>query len=367
MSASSFGTKSCVEIALFHAILPRGVGMAMRAASSICINRAESLRALVCGFLCLFLPAQTCAELRCPEPVVQVGVARTGAPLAHRFLIENDSAEPLEITRVEASCGCLTPTLPNRVLQPGEKASVLLEVNTLSQPAGPHTWALRLEYHGGSETHEISLELCAKLITEVMVQPAAVVLAADQAPHTEITLTDLREHALRITTVRTSSANSSAKLIGTSRDAQGHLVQKVLLQVAADCPGGRHEESLHLYTDDPGYPDISVPIMILKRARERISATPSEVSLAGSRGQPAVSRLVILRDSKGEPIKIDTITADDPAIHCRSAEGPGAMATVRISADPAGSTGSSIRSAVHIRLLQPAQSVIIVPVTIRIH
>src|SRR5262245_45588036 len=82
------------------------------------------------------------AELRFSQPTVNAGVVRSGTPFRHGFVFVNDGREPAEILEARASCGCLSPKLDKRSLQPGEEGSLSVEINTLSQPAGSHTWTV---------------------------------------------------------------------------------------------------------------------------------------------------------------------------------------------------------------------------------
>src|SRR5262249_19048857 len=117
--------------------------------------------------------------LECAEPVFQAGEVRSGAPLGHTFAFVNRGADTLEITDVRPSCGCLTPRLEQRRYPPGAEGHLLLEVNTLTQPAGPHTWRAALCYQTGGQAHELVLLLCSRVITEVTVQPVALTLCTN--------------------------------------------------------------------------------------------------------------------------------------------------------------------------------------------
>src|SRR5262245_29994329 len=94
--------------------------------------------ALVLLVLCLFLlpwhrpaacgsPRQTGSQpperaLECPEPTVRAGEVRAGTPLAHDFHLVNHGTQPIEITDVRTTCGCLAPQLDRRQLAPGAEA-----------------------------------------------------------------------------------------------------------------------------------------------------------------------------------------------------------------------------------------------------
>src|SRR5262245_9575878 len=78
------------------------------------------------------------ADLHFPEPLVKLGEACTGTPLRQLFTFTNHGPNTVSIYRLEAACGCMTPRLDRQVYRSGESGSFVLEVNTLTQPAGPN-------------------------------------------------------------------------------------------------------------------------------------------------------------------------------------------------------------------------------------
>ena len=79
--------------------------------------------------------------------VIDGGTARTGPPLtASLTLTHRGEQGTVTVTAVEASCGCTAPTLTSRRLRPGDATDFAISVNTLTQPAGVHTWKATLRY-----------------------------------------------------------------------------------------------------------------------------------------------------------------------------------------------------------------------------
>jgi hypothetical protein len=319
---------------------------------------------LLCGSL---LPSPGRADLECSQPMVQAGEVRSGRPLAHRFVFVNRGTEAVEITQVKPSCGCLTPRLDKRHLEPGETGTLLLEINTLTQPEGPHSWSVQLHYKGGGQDRDFSLVLCARLLTEVTVQPASLTLFTDSALSHPLTLIDRRPQPLAITTVQTNHPAVRAVVQPPVRDLAGHFVSTIDLHVSPDCPEGRHERMLSLFTSDPLYPELRVPFTVVKRSRQQVSAAPAEVTLTGRPGQPLPSRIVLLSSPDGQEVRVERVEADDPAIHCQWAKGPGPRTTLKVQIDSTrlGSTG--LRSAVHVHLQQPAPQTLTLPVLVVDH
>src|SRR5262249_47347034 len=151
----------------------------------------------------------------------------------------------------------------------------------------------------------------------------------------DVVLTDLRSNPLTLTHLAVSSPHLSARVTEHGRNALGHWTCKIRLDVAADCPEGRHVEALAIYTSDPDYRELRVPITLVKRRRPRLTATPGRVELRREPGQAAAARLVRLADRQGERVVIEAVTADDPALTCSWAAGPENCATVKMQVERA--------------------------------
>jgi hypothetical protein len=304
------------------------------------------------------------AEVRFDRAAVSAGTVRAGVPLAHDFPFRNDGPEPVEVTQTRASCGCLTPRLGQRVYRPGERGVLRLEVNTLGEPAGPHAWTVQVRCQSGENVEEIPLRLTARLITEISVRPAALTVDTGGAAGHEITLTDLRPKPLAVTGLDSTSPHLTARLLGKPRDTQGRRVQGIRIEVAEDFPEGRHRETVTLFTNDPLYRELHIPVTVVKRSRQRLAAFPKRVTLTAAPDTPLPSQLVRLRDARGEAVEVERLVADHPAITCRWAKGPGPMATLKISVDHKRLTNGHLQSAVHVHISKPVRATVTIPVVV---
>jgi hypothetical protein len=324
-------------------------------------------RRIVAGpaILVLGLAAQTArAELRFAQSSVHVGEIRTGMPLAHRFGFVNDGPQPAEITDMVSSCGCLTPRFEQRVYRPGESGSVLLEIHTLSQTPGPHTWSARVRWRSGSTMAETALQLTGHVISEVSVQPAALTIFADSAVANDISLTDIRPQPFAVRAVLSTSTRLTTQITKQGRDSRGHRTWTVHLAVADDFPAGRHYEAVTVYTDDPAYRDLRLPVTIIKNPRQQVAALPNLLVLTAAPDTPLPSQLVRLRDRTNRPVHVDRIVADSPAITTRWAPGPDTMATLKVMVDQKQLNHASLRSAVHVYISKPVRETVTIGVEV---
>jgi hypothetical protein len=303
------------------------------------------------------------AELRFAQPTADLGEVKSGPRLSQRFSFVNAGPDPVDILDLRTTCGCLKPQLTQRTYPPGEQGTLLLEVNTLSQPPGEHDWPLQVMYRLGTDVKETTLHLKARLVTEVSVQPAAMTIFAGSGLTHEMTVTDSRPKPFTVTAVQTTSPQLRADLAEAGRDAQGRWTRRIQLVLADDFPQGRHEATVSIFTDDPAYRELLVPVTIVKRPRQSVLAQPAEVTLTAVAGQPLPSRIVQVHAGDDRPVVVERVTADDDALRCQWVQGPGNRATVKVSADRQRMAGRVLKSAIHIHVRQPVRETVTIPVS----
>jgi hypothetical protein len=300
------------------------------------------------------------ADLHCDETKVVLGEVKAGRPLSHRYTLTNRDAETVAITAVQPSCGCLKPRLEERRLRRGEAGVLLLEVNTLTAPPGPNSWRVQIAYTCGGQSHELTLVLCATVVAEITIQPAALVLQTGSSVGHEITVTDSRSTPFTVTRVGTSAPLLHASQGEVRQDDAGHKTQAVRLDVLAGFPDGRHEETLQIFTSDPEYSELRVPVTVVKQTRA-VSPSPTQVTINLVAGAlPA--RMVLLRGAEGRAVEVERVECDDPAVRCTWAKGPGDMATLRVQVDREMVPPAGLHAALVVRLASPAGQQVLVPV-----
>jgi uncharacterized protein DUF1573 len=290
------------------------------------------------------------------EPAVNAGQVYAGQALKHEFTVRNVGKDTLSISDLRASCGCAAPTIDRRVLQPGESAQITLEINTLSQPAGPIRWTATVCWHAGATTGQTTLELTAQLIREIELQPAALALVAQPGFHHDIVLTDRRPKPLNIRAVHTNTDNLRAEFLqGNTGESQ-----IVRIRVSDNCPVGMTAETLRIATDDPKYPELRVPITVTCKPVARVTVVPERPTVT-----PDGSVLIQLRSRDGKAIVIDRVESSNVALTMRETAGPGNFATVRIRLDKAKWDREIASAEVKVLLRSPNGETVTIPVHIR--
>lgn len=288
----------------------------------------------------MFAPLAMTIAIAAPAEPIQIerrvldaGEVKIGPSLVRRFAFVNVGDKPLTVTDLKASCGCMTPTLSQRVYQPDELGELALEVNTLSQPAGPNRWTLTIGYQCGDASGTTTLELTARLVQEIEVTPAA--LAFHGIGSAVVSIRDGRPRPLSL-----QSAHASVTFLRANIENN----RSVQVAVSPDCPEGRHAATVTITTDDPSYRELKVPVTIVRAPRQPLTASPARVTLVAG-----ASALVQLRDATGASVRIESAEPSHAAVTCRWAPGPGQFATLRIGLDRAKWDGGDLSAEVRVK------------------
>lgn len=307
--------------------------------------------------------------LHCPAPVAAKGEVKGGPPLSHTFdLTHRGPAGTLTVTKVEAGCGCLRRSLSATTLGPGETTKLTVEVNTLTQPDGPNRWQLvvgyRLDVPGdpaAGRSGELPLTLTATLSREVAVTPPQVAFSAAGEATQTLTVTDRRAAPLKVVRAAGSSPHLTASVRPRADAAPGRpAAQEVVLTLSADAPAGQRDETVVLVTDDPLYPELRVPVRVLKRSPDAVTAVPDEVAVRFAAGQDEVSVLVQLRAADGRPVGVAGAESDHPGVAVKWVAGARPVAAVRVTVKAQARAGGCT---VRVKLAEPAGREVVVPVT----
>jgi hypothetical protein len=300
-------------------------------------------------------PVLSFAQLRFTQPVADLGELR-GGPVAHyRFDFVNDTATPIEVLDLRVGCGCLRPVLELRAYQPGEKGTLLMHIRTLGQPSGARTWQAFVKYRQGGKEGETLLVVAAIIVNDVTVEPSIIAMSVETTLRQEVTFTDHRVLPTKLVAVLASSP-----AIKVTTLPQGAGVTKIILEVSRSAmTAARQEETVNIYTNDPAYDHLQVPITLTKASRADVTATPEKVELVG-----ASSQLVRLRGAGGQVVRIQKAHADHAAIECTWAAGPGSEATLKIRVNPGLLPTARASAEVRVEFAEPAGVTLTIPVQV---
>jgi hypothetical protein len=304
----------------------------------------------------LLLAGAADGPLVAPTPVIDLGPVRTGPALVFAFEVLHAGTGPLALRGVDTGCNCAKPELSATVLQPGQRATVTVRVNTLTPAAGPNRWRVGVRYRLNEAEADRTLELtaAATLVREVAVTPPGLAVSTAGAATLPLTVTDRRPTHLTVTGAAATSPHVTAT-VRPGAVVDGVWSQAVSVAVAATLPPGRHTETLVLTTTDPTMPELRVPVTVDKRPPQEVRAWPPAVTLS-----PGGTARVQRRRTTNQPLAVASTASDHPAVSA-AVEGTGPTVTLTVSLGA--SAGASGEATVRVRLADPPGREVTVPVS----
>jgi uncharacterized protein DUF1573 len=317
------------------------------------------------AFLLAALLGTDPAPLVIDPPAVDRGELPANKPLVQTFRLKNTGAVPLTIAEVAGACGCFRHSLAARQVAPGESTELTVGINLLTQPEGPNTWKVAVRYKTEATppvTGEQVLRLTAKVNKDVSVEPVALLLSAEGEITGTLTVIDRRGKPLTVTGVRLGVKGVRAD-VKPAADAGGRRAQKIELTVGDACPAGQYADEVSIDTDDPEYAELRIPLRVIKKAPATgVQVAPGSVTLRFAKDQATASSLVRLKDAHDRQVVVDKAESDHPAIACKWAAGPGAMATLRVTVDRDKAKAAGV-GVVTVRVKGPASETLHIPVS----
>lgn len=181
------------------------------------------------------------------------------------FSFWNRSNKPLEIVKLEPSCGCLAPRLlgdRTHYVQGGQ-GLFEVKVDTAREAPGPHTYSVRVHYNDGTPREELVVFRMSVPERNVQVTPPELYFyqLTDTAITSEIRVADHRGKNLKVVEVKTTSPFLTAE--AQEPQLSGDVTTTpIRVSTKGNLPGGAQTGIISIRTDDADFPVIQVPVFL---------------------------------------------------------------------------------------------------------
>jgi hypothetical protein len=294
-----------------------------------------------------------------------------------RFQFTNRSDTDITISRLEPSCGCLSPQIEKKTWAAGETGELDLRVSTVGQAPGPHEYTMRLAYGtpGSGIDDQTELTLGFKVVfpeQKIVVQPRSLLFyqLGEKPIEQDVVISDHRGDRLEIKSISTGSEFVTAKHVGETIHESGGKRITVRVTVSGSVPAGQTRALVNLHTNDDRFPVLQVPLLIKGPARpERLAirAEPALLILSSQDDGGQLIGAVQLMSSQGKPVKIRSVRADPSiiqAVYSADDRTPGSV-TISASIPEERVTGFN-RGMLTIETDEPQRGRIEVPIMLRV-
>lgn len=214
--------------------------------------------------------------------LVDLGQALPSEEVRVRFQFTNRSLHDVKIKELVPSCGCLQPQLKKWVYAPGESGRFDLRVQTANQLPGHKEYQVGIKYLD-PEPRETNVVFRVQLSeNQVFVRPPVLALSIPSgAPPTvqEVKITDRRGLHLNIVRADCSRNLAAVEQLEAAEGENGEWIARLKVTVPGNLPPGRHDTMVRIFTNDPAYRMLRVPLTI--EVRPSAAIVDPQVRTAG--------------------------------------------------------------------------------------
>lgn len=199
-------------------------------------------------------------------------VAATDEVFAY-FGFRNTSPNPITITSLVPSCGCLSPRIKKNIYRPGENGEFLLRVKTALQQPGFKEFTVQVNYTDSKpRTREVYLRAVFPE-KQIYVRPMSLSFhqLGTSPVSQEFVVTDLRENPADVIAVTSSSDLVELQVLDPVTTKTDAREQRIRVTVPGAIPSGRHEAIITIYTNDGKFKELQAPIQLFGPERFRVT------------------------------------------------------------------------------------------------
>lgn len=188
------------------------------------------------------------------------------------FSFHNKGKEPVTITELTPSCGCLSAEISAKEIPPGGEGQIKLPIRTRNEAAGFHEYMLTVKY---TDPRPREVALTYKVVLpekQILIEPRVLMVMGriSGSDRNTITISDHRTSRLsspmKILNVVSSSSLFTAQAAGHSTN-DGVNRDAIEVTYADSIPNGQHRGIITVSTDDETYPTLQIPVILGDRKR----------------------------------------------------------------------------------------------------
>ncbi|SFI33535.1 DUF1573 domain-containing protein [Planctomicrobium piriforme] len=186
--------------------------------------------------------------------------------IAVPFSFWNRSNQPIEILKLDPSCGCLAPKLlgDRKSYIPGSQGMFEVHVETARETPGPQLYTVDVNYTDGQTTHtdQLTFRLTVPERNVIVTPPELYFYQLSEKPLTsEIRVTDHRGKNLNVVEAISMTPYVSLEIKPKEQSADSSSTP-ITVSVAGRVPAGSQTSYVTIRTDDPDFPVIKVPVFL---------------------------------------------------------------------------------------------------------
>jgi len=251
-----------------------------------------------------------------PEKVHDFGPTPRGPVVVHYFRFTNTTNQTLTLGQPRVSCGCVSASVSQFTVAPGQTAAVIAQMNTnRAGPAGVlKAVTVYVPFVAPSPT-EVALRVQAVIRDDLILSPDTINLGTvrrGQAAAGTARVTFTSDPNWQITEATSSGAFVRAEVKQESRNGS-MVTYAVTASLDKDCPAGYWIADVTLKTSNPAVATVRIPVVVT--VTPPVTVNPAALEFGDMPlGSPGERRVVI---QSGTPFRILEVKGGDEQVVVR--------------------------------------------------
>lgn len=235
------------------------------------------------------------------------GSVPRGPTLSHPFRLTNQTGQPVHISSVRVSCGCVSAGALRDDLAPGQSTAILANMDTM-RFYGTRTVTIYVQFDR-PQWEEVRLWVRANSRDDVSLSPDSLAFGQIRhgaSPTATVNISLLGSNQWQILEARGESnyVQPAAKEI---RREGSQVTYQLSARLRPDTPVGKWFSDVWLTTNNPSTPRVRVPLTV--EIEPALSINPASVVLGPIKAGAESERKIIVRGS--EPFRITRVEGTD--------------------------------------------------------
>jgi len=232
------------------------------------------------------------------------GIVSRGSTLVHQFRIKNTTGQPVGISSVRVSCGCVSASALKTYLLPDEETAVTARMDT-NRFRGVKTVTIYVHFNK-PKSEEVRLWVKANARDDFTISPDVLDLGTIRQGLPREAVTTLKFHGqpnLQIQGVQPDSNYLLCQVEELKRNTN-ESVFRLKATLRKDTPAGVWFSDIWVRTDSELIPQVRIPVTLT--VESYLSATPGQIQLGTlGKGEELQRRIVIRGLSPFRVVKVE--------------------------------------------------------------
>ncbi len=252
------------------------------------------------------------------------GAVPRGPTITHAFELTNNTETPIHVAGLRVPCSCVSASLSQQTLQPGERGTILAQMHT-NRFAGQSVKPIYVLF---DSPHSAEVQLTVRAVSreDVTLTPQSFDFRRvphGSAPETTVTALLLGPPDCKITGATSDSALIKPR-VTPLRQPSGEVAYQVTVCLPPELPAGNWFGTIWLITDNPALQRIAIPL--IAEVVPSLTISPKRLALGPVKAGVEADRKVVVRSDR--PFRILEVTGTDTEVAV--VDGKGGNADVHV-------------------------------------